>query len=350
VYNFGGQLIAEYGGAATNGGTSYLTTDHLGSTRVVTNSTAGAVARHDYLPFGEEIPAGTGSNRMAGLGYVTTDDTTQRFTSKERDTESGLDYFGARYYTAAAGRFSGCDPYNAIVDTRKREEFNRYLGEPRNWNRYCFVWNNPLKYVDPSGEDVYVVTYTYGNSEGDEQFKRAADTRANDIRNSEGFDPNKDTVVLQGVYKKEDFAGVLQDANGLEKQYGKVAEVTIFSHTGEQHGPVFHDENGKPTQFTTQEVRDLKVNWSDHANAYFCGCRSANFAQTFADIQGVTSYGFSGGASFSSNPLVKDYRYVFSNNAPVYLRQAARDPFGIGASLTVPMVRRDPPPKDTPRK
>ena len=131
------------GEAATNGGTSYLTTDHLGSTRVVTDGNKAVIARHDYLPFGEEIPSGIG-NRTPGLGYVPTDDTTQKFTEKERDTESGLDYFGARYYSSSGGRFQTADPYNPIVDSRKKEDFVRYLGEPRNWNRYLYVWNNPL--------------------------------------------------------------------------------------------------------------------------------------------------------------------------------------------------------------
>src|SRR5215471_3949977 len=67
VYDVGGKLVAEYAGQATNGGTSYLTTDHLGSTRVVTDSSAATVARHDYLPIGTEIQAGLGG-RTLGLG------------------------------------------------------------------------------------------------------------------------------------------------------------------------------------------------------------------------------------------------------------------------------------------
>jgi RHS repeat-associated protein len=138
VYNIAGQLIAEYGGPATNGGTSYLTTDHLGSTRAVTNGSKGVVARYDYLPFGEDLPAGTG-NRTPGLGYVTTDDTTQRFTSKESDTESGLDYFGARYCSPAQGRFISADSYGGA------------LANPQTLNLYAYVQNNPLAYLDPTG-------------------------------------------------------------------------------------------------------------------------------------------------------------------------------------------------------
>jgi RHS repeat-associated protein len=144
VYNVGGQLIAEYGGSGTNGGTSYLTTDHLASTRVVTNSARVVIARHDYLPFGEEIPAGTGSNRTAGLGYVTTDDTTQRFTSKEEDPESNLYYFGVRYFSAQCGRFSCTDPRTVTKES---------LVNPQRWNLYVYVNNNPLAALDPNGGD-----------------------------------------------------------------------------------------------------------------------------------------------------------------------------------------------------
>jgi RHS repeat-associated protein len=141
VYNAFGQLIAEYGGPATNGGVSYLTTDQLGSARVVTNGSKGVIARHDYLPFGEEIPAGEGVNRTPGLGYVTTDDTTQRFTSKERDNESGLDHFGARYFSGAQGRFTSVDPSLA------------HPSGAQSWNRYTYTLNNPLRLVDPNGAE-----------------------------------------------------------------------------------------------------------------------------------------------------------------------------------------------------
>src|SRR5882724_4752514 len=103
VYNAGGQLIAEYTSdpvppAAGGGGTSYLTTDHLGSTRVVTGTNASqpVKARYDYLPYGEEIPSSVGG-RSSIVGYGGADSTRQKFTQKERDGESGLYYFLARY-------------------------------------------------------------------------------------------------------------------------------------------------------------------------------------------------------------------------------------------------------------
>jgi len=93
VYDAMGQLAAEYASAAPTAPpclTCYLTADHLGSTRVVTKNAGAVVSRHDYLPFGEEIFT---ANRTTALGY-TPDNITQKFTGKERDAETGLDYFG----------------------------------------------------------------------------------------------------------------------------------------------------------------------------------------------------------------------------------------------------------------
>ena len=132
------------------------------------------------------------SPRLSGSSECA-DRSAKQFTLKERDNETGLDFFEARYHSSTQGRFTSPDPYNPIVDTDKEEDFNEYLGQPQNWNRYVYVWNNPLRFIDPNGEKVYVVTSTVGNSEGDDEFRRAAQTKATHIENSKGFDPKKDT-------------------------------------------------------------------------------------------------------------------------------------------------------------
>ena len=193
VYGIGGDMLAEFDGTSgalkkeyiygANGlaatiaageGTRYVTADHLGSPRIITSTNGAVVSRHDYQPFGEELFVGMG-DRISAQGYSNpVDSLRQKFTGYERDNETGLDFAQARYYGSMMGRFTSADPYNPIVDTEDAGEFNEYLGQPQNWNRYVYVWNNPLRYIDPFGEKVYVVTYTYGNSEGDADFKRAA--------------------------------------------------------------------------------------------------------------------------------------------------------------------------------
>src|SRR4030095_16467846 len=89
------------------------------------------VKRHDYLPFGEELLAGIGG-RTPTQGY-TADNVRQKFTQKERDVESSLDYFGARYYGYSQGRFTSADPLLASGSSY----------DPQSWNRYSYTTNNP---------------------------------------------------------------------------------------------------------------------------------------------------------------------------------------------------------------
>ncbi len=149
VYDAAGQLAAEYTSVAPPAapcGTCYLTEDHLGSTRMMTDGTSGKpVAFHDYVPFGEEIQAGVGgrSGTYYPPGPLAINDTVaQKFTGKERDAETGLDYFGARYYGSPQGRFTSPDP---LIDLKEA------LLNPQRWNGYAYALDNPLLYIDPDG-------------------------------------------------------------------------------------------------------------------------------------------------------------------------------------------------------
>jgi RHS repeat-associated protein len=160
-------MIAEYHSdpvpaPAGGGGTSYLTTDHLGSTRVVTKADGSVKARYDYLPFGEEV-ASTVGGRSGIAGYGSADSTRQKFTSKERDNESGLDYFLARYYSSAQGRFTSPDP---LIYAATRP------GDPQQFNLYAYVRDNPLKFTDPDGKDLNVVAATQQDREDTERRLR----------------------------------------------------------------------------------------------------------------------------------------------------------------------------------
>ncbi len=153
VYDAAGSLSAEYTTGANLSGcqTCYLSYDHLGSTRMVTNEIAQVIERHDYMPFGEEIPSGYSGR--AALWGTTTGIVNQKFTGKERDSESGLDYFGARYYGSALGRFSSPDEPFA----------DQHPEDPQSWNLYAYVRNNPLANIDPLGLDC-ISTSQSGNT------------------------------------------------------------------------------------------------------------------------------------------------------------------------------------------
>ncbi len=118
----------------------WLVSDQLGTPRMIfdkTGSLAGT-KRHDYLPFGEEVGAYVGQ-RTTTLGYSNPDGLRQKFTEKERDLETGLDYFTSRYFGSSQGRFTSAD---SIAGSPSN---------PQSFNLYAYVQNNPLKLVDPSG-------------------------------------------------------------------------------------------------------------------------------------------------------------------------------------------------------
>jgi RHS repeat-associated protein len=127
--------------AAAQDVVEYYQLDSVGNVLVVTNAQGAVVEEHDYLPFGEEL-CGTVPCSAATAGQP------RRFTGKERDAETGLDYFGARYLGSRIGRFTSVDP----VQTVKAN-----LVDPQRWNRYAYVRNNPFRYVDPDGRAIDVL-------------------------------------------------------------------------------------------------------------------------------------------------------------------------------------------------
>jgi RHS repeat-associated protein len=103
VYDAMGQLAAEYTTQTLpDAGTAYFAADHLGSTRLLLDATGAIKKCYDYYPFGENIAQGVSGRGTCYPNVVyptgTIDSTDRKFTGKERDAETGLDYFGARYY------------------------------------------------------------------------------------------------------------------------------------------------------------------------------------------------------------------------------------------------------------
>jgi RHS repeat-associated protein len=152
LYDASGQLLTEYGAVAAASGTQYVGVDGLGSTRLLTDASGNlppAGGCHDYLPFGTELTQGMAGNRGSCFGG--TDGVEEKFTGKERDAETGLDYFGARYFSSAQGRFTSADwsgtpepvPYANLLD-------------PQTLNLYAYVRDNPLSRPDLDGHSDYI--------------------------------------------------------------------------------------------------------------------------------------------------------------------------------------------------
>jgi RHS repeat-associated protein len=123
-----GQQVGEF----FNGTVYFISTDHLGSTRLLTGLDGSVQESDDYYPYGEPITTGTQS--------------LLKFTGKERDTESGLDNFGARYYGSSMGRFMTPD-WAARPTTVPYAEF----GDPQSLNLYGYVRSDPITRADADG-------------------------------------------------------------------------------------------------------------------------------------------------------------------------------------------------------
>ena len=143
----GGKQIATYDPV----GLHLYIDDPLGTRRVQvagSGASPGTIeATYQSLPFGDGLtptfaPGYNGG--PFGLGP-----TENHFTGKERDTESGNDFFFARYYGSAVGRFVSPD---SGVDQDE--------GNPQSWNLYSYVQNNPLSRVDEDGHSVNVCDNT----------------------------------------------------------------------------------------------------------------------------------------------------------------------------------------------
>jgi RHS repeat-associated protein len=125
----GDRLVAEYDRVGNR--YLYYTQDQISSTRVVTDSSGAVVYSEAYNPYG-------GVHKT----WVNSFDPLPKFSGKERDEESGLDYFGARYYDRAQYRFISVDQIFSSVLAAEN---------PQRWNLYAYCLNNPLSYQDPDG-------------------------------------------------------------------------------------------------------------------------------------------------------------------------------------------------------
>jgi len=137
IYDDKGGLIATIEGNGQATSTYYIHTDHLGGTNVVTDSSTQVVEVTDYLPFGKintnEAPTGVKTDR--------------KFTSHIYDESADLNYMNARYQDGNIGRFLSQDPSS-------RDDPEKFLVDPQQFNFYSYGRNNPIRFYDPNGEDV----------------------------------------------------------------------------------------------------------------------------------------------------------------------------------------------------
>ncbi|MFZ1086425.1 MAG: RHS repeat-associated core domain-containing protein, partial [Terracidiphilus sp.] len=151
----GGKLLGTYDAD----GLHFYLDDPLGTRRAQTDAAGVLEQTCVSLPYGD----GLSCENPSGSPYFpsTQYPTEHHFTGKERDAESGNDYFGARYYASSMGRFMSPDPLpwlkwqNSGGDSTgkdsERKKFNEWIEDPQHLNMYAYVRNNPLTRTDPTG-------------------------------------------------------------------------------------------------------------------------------------------------------------------------------------------------------
>ena len=131
---FAGQRIAWWDGATPQQNLYYVYSDALGSTRTIAKANGTVCYDSEYTPYGQEL------NHTSACPSTYN----YKFTGYERDSETGLDYAFARYYSSRLGRFMSPDPLGGSI-------FN-----PQTLNRYAYVANSPTNMTDPLGLYCYV--------------------------------------------------------------------------------------------------------------------------------------------------------------------------------------------------
>jgi RHS repeat-associated protein len=257
-YPAGGAVRVEDFNNSANSGVFYILKDHLGSASVTLDSNGTAISESRYYPFGEtRVTSGT----------IPTD---KRFQS-QRDVGLGLMHFGARFYHPRLGRFISAD---TIVPN---------FANPQSLNRYAFVLNNPLKYIDPTGH-----TSACANAA---------------IADPECSSPSNDPVIYQDAYS----------GGGLEP------EEVVFQNSSNGGTSVgggdFCSQNPVACQFESKVggggclfdccvldctfVQIESMSWQERAN-WLGDFNGETRLGNFYNVQGILKY-FNGDPVFSSS-------------------------------------------------
>ncbi len=226
----GGSHLGTYAGTTTY----FHHADWLGTERARSNMTAQACETVASLPFGD------GQTNSGNCG----DPSPMHFTGKERDSESGLHYFGARYYGSSLGRFMSFDP---VQMSRKK------LLDPQQWNMYSYTRNNPLRFVDPDGREVKVLD--------PEALKRIKSTLPKDLQNQVTADKNGvlDKKAIDKIKSDDPNVKALKQAVDLKgtievKTDSKAQGFNFEYKSVEQVRQEVQKAGGDPSQITFPEL------------------------------------------------------------------------------------------------
>jgi len=199
---------------ADQSGSTLLTTDNIGRPR----------EQFSYYPYGA-------TRSQANLGSDSNATTHYQFGGKEWDKESQFDYFGSRYYWPALGRFISPDEWPLSAES---------LANPQNWNRYSFVLNNPLSYMDPDGHEAVPAgsgEATFGSGFAATTYQPIVQIATHPI-NTLGalgnavMHPADTAVALKNAVVETSKAAISGDRNAIGKVTGTVVSAVVLAGVG----------------------------------------------------------------------------------------------------------------------
>ncbi|MGI5171974.1 LysM peptidoglycan-binding domain-containing protein [Treponema sp. OMZ 840] len=229
--------------------TYYYHSDHLGSAHLITDYRGNEYERIEYTPYGEYwVEKRAPENKTLPF----------KFTGKERDEETGLYYYGARYLEPKTSRWLTADPalgeYMAGSAIGEGGIYNQV-----NFNLYHYAGNNPIKYTDPTGMfDWETNTIEAGDtlSKITDEFNRKNDTNYtyDDMAKANGIeDPNK---IYAG--DKLDFSSLLPEKTVATTTLSEKSNNTLDNMLNSFERPI--DDIGN---FSTYAYEGLKLFGND---------------------------------------------------------------------------------------
>ena len=224
----------------------YYIQDHLGSNIEVLDN--GSLEQENtYYAFGETSSLGESNNSY-------------KYTGKELDSETGLYYYGARYYSPELGRFVQADALAGSLD------------DPLSLNRYAYVKNNPLNYIDPTGNVVELDDSVLRKMQEDEGFKKSIENLQKTSQYKR-IDKDKNYLWKISVVSSRD-AEIKAEQKKVSKEWqeqagsiggitGKIAPEEIKNQNQEDGTSYTHGDYTKIVDFVPKEPKFKKETVSE---------------------------------------------------------------------------------------
>ena len=259
-----GQLVAE---RHANGTKTFFYTDALGSPIVAADINGDVTWRETYQPYGKRHLEEAANNL---------DEHPLQYTGQPLDNETGLQYFGARYYNPDIGRFYAIDPVGF------------QSGNIHSFNRYAYASNNPYRFIDPDGREVI-------NLSDDPEMQEALDRTRDNLATADIFreaHEHKKIITFRDWKDvpnetlrklKVDTAATRPDHQGNARTKGKGTNSTIYLDPSPGH-PVDTEEGFLSTPIEIVIAHELKhaLNNANGVNA--SGVRNSAFNMTNEEL------------------------------------------------------------------